>query len=209
MRLFLGCILALTLWNAPCTSAQTNTTRTDILIADFEGTRYGSWTATGDAFGPGPARGTLPGQMTVSGYLGQGLVNSFYRGDETTGTLTSPPFGVERPNLNFLIGGGGYPGETCINLMIDGKTVRSATGPNREPGGSERLRWHTFAIREFLGSRWYSRSSIGAPGVGATSTLTRSSRVTGPGKRALPTASCPSHIVTFTCPSAPARRSRG
>ncbi len=66
MRFFLGCILALTLWNAPCSSAQTNTTRTDILIADFEGTRYGSWTATGEAFGPGPARGTFPGQMTVS-----------------------------------------------------------------------------------------------------------------------------------------------
>ncbi len=153
MRFSLGWILALTLWNTPCSSAQTNTTRSDILIADFEGTSYGSWTATGDAFGPGPARGTLPGQMAVSGYLGQGLVNSFYRGDDTTGTLTSPPFGVERPNLNFLIGGGGYPGETCINLMIDGKTVRSATGPNREPGGSERLRWRTFAIREFLGKQ--------------------------------------------------------
>jgi len=35
---------------------------------------------TGEAFGPGPARGTLPGQMQVVGFQGRGLVNSFYRG---------------------------------------------------------------------------------------------------------------------------------
>jgi len=40
----------------------------DILIADFEGKTYGSWKVEGEAFGPGPARGTLPGQMQVSGY---------------------------------------------------------------------------------------------------------------------------------------------
>ena len=63
----------------------------DLLIADFEGKDYGDWKVTGTAFGPGPARGTLPNQMPVSGYLGQGLVNSFFGGDAATGTLTSPP----------------------------------------------------------------------------------------------------------------------
>lgn len=67
MRFFLGCVLALTPWTAPCASAQESSTRPDILIADFEGTSYGNWKATGEAFGPGPARGTLPGQMAVSG----------------------------------------------------------------------------------------------------------------------------------------------
>ena len=60
----------------------------DILIADFEADDYESWTATGEAFGPGPATGTLPGQMTVSGYRGERLVNTFYHGDGTTGTLS-------------------------------------------------------------------------------------------------------------------------
>ena len=32
----------------------------DILIADFEGANYGQWKTTGEAFGNGPARGTLP-----------------------------------------------------------------------------------------------------------------------------------------------------
>jgi len=32
----------------------------DLVVADFEGDSYGSWTATGDAFGTAPARGTTP-----------------------------------------------------------------------------------------------------------------------------------------------------
>ena len=42
----------------------------DILIADFDGTNYAGWTVAGEAFGPGPARGTLPGQMHVDGFKG-------------------------------------------------------------------------------------------------------------------------------------------
>ena len=123
----------------------------DILIADFEGTNYGAWKVTGDAFGPGPARGTLPGQMLVEGYLGQGLVNSFYHGDGTTGTLTSPPFKIERRFLKFLIGGGGFPGKTSINLLVNDQVVRTATGPNTQPGGSERLDWQQWDVNEFAG----------------------------------------------------------
>src|SRR5437667_89713 len=61
----------------------------DILIADFESPTYGEWVATGEAFGPGPAQGALQGQMAVSGFHGHGLVNSFYKGDASIGTLTS------------------------------------------------------------------------------------------------------------------------
>jgi len=86
----------------------------DIVLADFEGSGYGGWQATGEAFGTGPAHGTLPGQKFVSGYLGQGLVNTFRNGDGTTGTLTSPEFEISRRYLNFLIGGGHHPGETCV-----------------------------------------------------------------------------------------------
>ena len=77
----------------------------DIIIADFEGETYGEWKTTGEASGHGPARGTLPGQMHVDGFKGKGLVNSFYKGDRTTGTLTSPPFKIERKYIAFLISG--------------------------------------------------------------------------------------------------------
>ena len=48
----------------------------DLVIADFEADSYGDWRATGEAFGSGPAKGALPGQMSVSGFEGQRLVNS-------------------------------------------------------------------------------------------------------------------------------------
>ena len=90
----------------------------DILVADFEGPDYGAWKTTGDAFGTGPARGTLPRQMQVSGFEGEGLVNSFLGGDNATGTLTSPAFPIQRDYLNFLVGGGKHVrlASTCWSM---------------------------------------------------------------------------------------------
>ena len=85
LALGLGCV-------ALGTPAWAEGPRADVLIADFEGKDYADWKATGEAFGPGPARGTLPNQMEVTGFEGKGLVNTYYEGDDTTGTLTSPPF---------------------------------------------------------------------------------------------------------------------
>ncbi len=78
------------------------------VFADFEGADYGSWTTTGTAFGSGPAHGALPGQQTVSGFQGNGLVNSFLDFDSSQGTLTSPPFPIGRDYVNFLVGGGAH-----------------------------------------------------------------------------------------------------
>ena len=125
--------------------------RGDVLIADFEGKDYGDWNVEGEALGPGPARGTLPGQMQVSGFEGTGLVNTFYKGDNTKGTLTSPPFVIERRYINFLLGGGMHPGKACIHLLVDGEAVRTATGPNDRPGGTERLDWHSWDVRDLEG----------------------------------------------------------
>ena len=127
------------------------TAQEDILIADFEGGSYGNWKVTGEAFGPGPARGTLPNQMDVTGFEGKRLVNTYYKGDDTRGTLTSPMFEIKRKHINFLIGGGKNPGETCINLLVEGKVARTATGPNDRPGGSEELAWNSWDVSELLG----------------------------------------------------------
>jgi len=126
----------------------------DLLIADFEWERWSDrgWTATGDAFGPGPARGPLHGgQKSLKGYEGERLVNSYFDRDRSTGELTSPPFTVERPYINLLVGGGGHAGRTCVNLLIDGRVVHTATGSNTRPGGSEALEWRTWDVRAFLG----------------------------------------------------------
>jgi len=123
----------------------------DIVIADFEGANYGEWKVEGKAFGTGPAKGTLPGQMTVGGFEGKGLVNSFVDGDKSTGTLTSPSFKLERSYIRFLIGGGGWEGKTCINLLIGDKVVRTAAGPNSISGGSENLSPAGWDVQEFAG----------------------------------------------------------
>ena len=120
--------------------------RAAILIADFEGEEYGAWKATGDSFGTGPAKGTLANQNRVTGFVGHGLVNTFLSGDGTAGTLTSPTFKVERKLINFKIGGGNHPGEECMNLIVGGEVVRTATGMN-----DERLLWDTWDVGEFEG----------------------------------------------------------
>ena len=120
--------------------------RPKIVLADFEGPDYGDWIASGEAFGKGPANGTLPRQQSVTGFLGKGLVNTYLGGDGSGGTLTSPRFNVSRKFINFLIGGGNYAGQTCINLLIDGEVVRTATGKN-----DEKLQWHFWNVQEFQG----------------------------------------------------------
>jgi len=117
-----------------------------VVLADFEGQTYGDWTVDGEAFGSGPAHGTLPSQQPVSGFVGKGLVNTFLGRDKSQGKLTSPPFKIERPFINFLIGGGKHAGKTCMNLLVGGKTVRTATGQN-----AERLGWSTWNVKDLIG----------------------------------------------------------
>jgi fructan beta-fructosidase len=75
-------------------------------------------------------------------------VNSYHGGDGSIGTLTSPTFRIERDYINFLIGGGGFKGETCMNLIVQDEVVHTATGPNIEDGGSETLDWHSWDVKE-------------------------------------------------------------
>jgi len=121
----------------------------DLLINDFEATNYGVWTTTGNAFGSGPAAGTLPGQQPVTGYLGDGLVNTFLDGDAATGTLTSPPFTIQRNYLQFLMGAGNQRGKTCMNLLVGGQVVRSAVGMGDREALSA-LQWN---VNNLIGSQ--------------------------------------------------------
>ncbi len=119
----------------------------DLVVADFEGDTYGpGWVTTGTAFGTGPAHGPLPGQYAVDGYVGRGFADSFHGTDRATGTLTSPPFAVGRDFINLLVGGGGAPGRTCVNLVVDGTVVRTATG-----GDTEHLYPVTWDVRPLRG----------------------------------------------------------
>ena len=152
----------------------------DVLIVDFEAKDFGDWKVTGEAFGAGPASGTLAGQRVVSGFSGQGLANSYHNGNESQGALTSPPFTIQRDFINFLVGGGDHPralagsdkqgegadketadydhqaliqpGTCCVDLVVDGDVVRTATGIIRSSADNEHLSWFTWDVKELRGN---------------------------------------------------------
>ena len=135
-------------------------TRPNVLLADFEGDDWGGWTVEGSAFGLGPARGALPGQAEVTGYLGDGYASSFHGGDPALGLLISPPFTVQRRYLSFLIGGGRHtyygnndPGYVAVNLVHDGHVVRTAPRSQWEPDGSDHLGWDWFDLADLAGAQ--------------------------------------------------------
>ena len=121
-------------------------TAQEVLIADFEGEAYGDWIAQGNAFGSGPAHGKIGGQQEVKGFRGDGLVNTFLKGDESVGVLSSPEFEISQNYLAFLIGGGKHPDGTGIELVVSGSVVRTATGRD-----DETLSWTSWDVSEFIG----------------------------------------------------------
>jgi beta-fructofuranosidase/levanase/fructan beta-fructosidase len=116
-----------------------------LLFEDFE-SGYDGWTIEGQAFGKEPARGTFPDQNNVEGYEGNYLVNSFFQGDGTTGTLTSTPFKIEYPYINMRVGGGNDTNKTYVALMVNGEVVKKTAGRN-----GERLDLKSWDVRELIG----------------------------------------------------------
>jgi len=117
-----------------------------IVIGDFESDNYGAWQAEGTAFGSGPAQGPLGGQQAISGFAGKGFANSFHGGDDSTGKLTSPEFKIEHKFISALIGGGNAPNQASLNLIVDGKIVRTTSGNDSE--NFEPVSWD---VSEFAG----------------------------------------------------------
>jgi hypothetical protein len=129
--------------------------RPDIVFADFETDTYGKWTVTGTAFGAGPVEiSKIPDYQGDVGGKGKRVVNSHASApgnsvaekDAATGTLTSPPFTIQRHYLTFLVGGGAHPGRTCINLLIENQVVLTATGQD-----NNRMRPVTWDVRPWAG----------------------------------------------------------
>lgn len=112
------------------------------LPVNFEGTSYGKWTVTGEAFGSGP----IPIKPAAVAGIESSLISSAVNGNDAQGTLTSPAFRVSQNYINFLVGGGNNPGETAVNLLVNGAVVRSATG-----GVGDLLDWVSWDVREFAG----------------------------------------------------------
>jgi sucrose-6-phosphate hydrolase SacC (GH32 family) len=120
----------------------------DLLISKFDGRSYGDWKTTGTAFRRGSPSGDLIEKLEIENARSATVVSSEIEGDGPTGTLTSPPFRIERDYISFLIGGGNYERHVCVNLLVDGNIVRSATGWN-----SDRLVVQSWDVRPWAGQQ--------------------------------------------------------
>ena len=125
-----------------------NTGTEDLAIGQFGGTNYGDWKATGTAFNSGPASGELLSKLEIENARDNSVASSEIEGDTPTGTLTSPQFEIARKYISFRIGGGDYEHDTCVNLLIDGKIVKSAVGWR-----SDRLVPTSWDVKQFQGRK--------------------------------------------------------
>jgi len=135
----LGALLCLTALVALCRADETPIGH--IGVAD-----YGDWKATGTAFQKGPAAGDLLPKLEIENSKAAAVISSEIEGDGPQGTLTSPEFKIARRYIAFRIGGGDYERDACINLVIDGKVVKRATGRN-----SDRLLPAAWDVTQFIG----------------------------------------------------------
>jgi len=122
----------------------------DIVINDFEADKWDQWKTTGPAFGTGPRLEGLNGtKMPLRGYFGTKCANSYAvmnTPEKAVGTLTSPDFVIERKYINLLIGGNNNKEHCIVELFVDGKSVRDATGRQ-----NFQLEWATWDVSEFKG----------------------------------------------------------
>lgn len=118
------------------------------VFADFEGADWGDWTVTGTAFGTQPAIGNLPDQQSVNGFVGKGFVNSYHKGDGSTGKLLSPEFTINKKYINFLIGGG-IGNSLTIKLIVEGEELFSTQAVKNQ----ETLRWKGWNVSSKIGQK--------------------------------------------------------
>lgn len=106
----------------------------------------GTWTQTGTAFRLSPARGAQLPKLEITNALTDAVISSEIEDDGPTGTLTSAEFKIARKTISFRIGGGGDPRTTFIELLINGRPVKTASGHR-----SDRLTPVTWDVSRFKG----------------------------------------------------------
>jgi fructan beta-fructosidase len=160
-----------------CHSVRLSVDADDVIVADFETPTLDQWETEGDAFRGQPAAAD---KLQVTGFRGRRLINSFGSGDAAVGAMTSPSFEIGRRYVAFLIGGGRHEGEMGVELLIDGKSVRSATGED-----SGLLRWVSWDVSEFKGKsarvRIFDRATGGWGHINVDQILQSDNRRTGTG----------------------------
>ena len=110
------------------------------ILFDFERS-IDEWKIEGNAFINSPTV-----EEGVNGKEGYRSIKSDPAG---MGKITSPEFTISKEYINFLVGGGYNPGYECVNLLVDGKIVKTQTGNS----GNAHVNWSGWDVTEFMGQK--------------------------------------------------------
>jgi len=121
----------------------------DRIFEGFGASGYDAWTKKGEAFettsnATDEKKGDRP-----QGVVGVGFATSKTANDRAQGSLSSRPFRIERPFINFLCGGRNDKKNTAVQLLVDGAAVRTSTGPGW--AGKNRLVDRSWDVRDLIG----------------------------------------------------------
>src|SRR5262249_7308240 len=127
------------------------------IFADFSSGGYAPWTATGEAFGSGPAhpldwafgpRDSSAAKILLASAAHSGIVSA-----RLHGAIRSPTFEITRPKICYrLYGDGGQ-----VRLIVDSlQFIRDPIygGLKFGPGGREPA-WHVQDVSKWIGHRAY------------------------------------------------------
>lgn len=108
------------------------------LFHDFE-TKLAGWKLKGNAFS------YQNSSADSSHNLGSGLISS-KNNSGSSGEVISPTFKIRKPAINFLLAGSNAPEKTSIDLIVDGKVVRTASGD-----GTGVMKWNGWDVSALVG----------------------------------------------------------
>ncbi|RYY32418.1 MAG: hypothetical protein EOP46_19025, partial [Sphingobacteriaceae bacterium] len=109
---------------------------TGTVFEDFE-TGIAKWKSEGKAFAINASE--------VVDNLGRNYAGTSAKAS-STGKLICSKFIIKNNVINFLLAGGQHPDSTCINLVVNGKRVRTTTGDNTKV-----FKWNGWDVRDLKG----------------------------------------------------------
>lgn len=124
------------------------TGRPDIVFEDFESGDYDKWEKLGVAFNKPSKLDSVA--ENIENVQGSYFAFSHFEGSGESynqGKLVSKGFRINRKYIHLLIAGGDHETRECVNLIVNNKVVRVATGAN-----DYKLRRITWDVREMIGS---------------------------------------------------------
>jgi non-lysosomal glucosylceramidase len=115
--------------------------RPPVQFESWFGSGFSGWVQSGTAFGSGPSD-----LDSGAGSVTRSAASRHSGGAKSPGKLTSRPFRIEHSAIEFRIAGSTYRTKTCLNLVVDGKVARTATGRD-----SRTLAAQSWDVRDLIG----------------------------------------------------------